>query len=188
MKQYEKQLSSELIFDGRVVRLFRDRVEIPDGRIAVREVVRHPGAVAVAPVTEDGKVIMVRQFRYPFSRVMLEVPAGKLDGDEDPLSAAKRELSEETGAEASTWRYLGEFDSTVAIMDERIHLYAAEGLTFHEQHPDEGEFLTVEAIPLEELYGMVMAGEIRDGKTQAILLKLWCLRQEKTSEKKDSGR
>ena len=119
---------------------------------------------------------------------MLEVPAGKLDGDEDPLSAAKRELSEETGAEASTWRYLGEFDSTVAIMDERIHLYAAEGLTFHEQHPDEGEFLTVEAIPLEELYGMVMAGEIRDGKTQAILLKLRCLRQEKTSEKKDSGR
>ena len=174
MDQTEKQISSEKIFEGRVVRLFRDRVEMPDGRIAVREVVRHPGAVAVAPVTEDGKGNMVRQYRYPFSRVMLEVPAGKLDGGEEPLSAAKRELSEETGAEATEWR---------SLMDERIHLYAAEGPTFSEQHLDEGEFLTVEAIPLEELYHMVMAGEIRDGKTQAILLKLWCLRNMNSTGK-----
>ena len=183
MDQTEKQISSEKIFEGRVVRLFRDLLEITYGSIAVSEVFRQPGAVDVATVTGDVKFIMVSQYRYPFSRVMLEVPAGKLDGGEEPLSAAKRELSEETGAEATEWRYLGEFDSTVAIMDERIHLYAAEGLTFSEQHLDEGEFLTVEAIPLEELYHMVMAGEIRDGKTQAILLKLWCLRNMNSTGK-----
>ena len=178
MELIEKKLSGETIFEGHVVRLYRDTVEMPDGRRATREVVRHPGAVAVAPYTDDGKVIMVRQYRYPFARVMLEVPAGKLDGAEDPMDAAKRELSEETGGTAATWKYLGEFDSTVAIMDERIHLYLAEGLTFSEQHLDEGEFLSVEAIPLEELYRMIMAGEIKDGKTQAILLKLWCLKQD----------
>ena len=171
MKLYEKKLSSEQIFDGKVVKLFVDRVELPDGKEAIREIVRHPGAVCVIPVTDKGDVIMVKQYRYAFERVMLEIPAGKLEPGEDPFEAVKRELEEESGAVAKNIEYMGEIFTTVAIFDEKIHAYLATGLEFKNAHPDEDEFLEVEKIPLSTLVNMVMNGEIRDAKTQIAILK-----------------
>ncbi len=171
MKLYEKKLSSEQIFDGKIVKLFVDRVELPDGKEAIREIVRHPGAVCVIPVTDEGNVIMVKQYRYAFEQIMLEIPAGKLEPGEDPLEAVKRELEEESGAVAKNIEYMGEIFTTVAIFDEKIHAYLATGLEFKNAHPDEDEFLEVEKIPLSTLVGMVMNGEIRDAKTQIAILK-----------------
>ncbi len=173
MKLMEKQVASEEIFRGKVLHVVRDTVELPNGRLATREVVHHPGAVCIVPLTEDEEVIMERQFRYPFHRVMLEIPAGKLEPGEDPLLAAKRELSEETGVIAQTLEPLGDFYGSVAIFDEKIHTYLARGLTFSTAHMDEDEFLNVERIPLQTLKDMVLAGEICDGKTQAAILKTW---------------
>lgn len=173
MKLIEKQVASEEIFSGKVVHLVRDTVELPNGNLATREVVRHPGAVCVVPLTDDEEVVMERQFRYPFNRVLLEIPAGKLEPGEDPAAAAKRELSEETGVAAETLEPLGDFYGSVAIFDEVIHTYLARGLTFHSAHMDDDEFLNVERIPLKTLKDMVLRGEICDGKTQAAILKTW---------------
>lgn len=171
MELYEKKLSSRQVFDGVVVKLFVDEVELPNGKTSVREVVRHPGAVCVIPVTNDGEVIMVRQFRYAFENVLLEVPAGKLEPGEDPLSAALRELEEETGMVAERVQHIGELYTTVAILDEKIQMYLATGLTYKNAHPDEDEFLEVEKVPLSTLVKMVMDGEIKDSKTQVAILK-----------------
>lgn len=171
MELFEKKIKSEKIFDGKIVKLFVDDVELPNGRISKREIVRHPGAVCVVPVTDDGCVIMVRQFRYPFASVLLEVPAGKLEYGEDPLSAVRRELSEESGVEAENIEYIGKLYTTVAIFDEQIHMYLATGLTFRKSHPDEDEFLEVVKIPLNTLVRMIMDGEIPDAKTQIAILK-----------------
>jgi ADP-ribose pyrophosphatase len=171
MELFEKKLSSEQIFDGVVVKLFVDRVELPNKKTSVREIIRHPGAVCVIPVTDEGEVIMVRQFRYAFNQVLLEIPAGKLEKGEDPLDAALRELEEESGVVAKKIEYLGEIYTTVAIIDEKIHLYLATGLEFKDSHPDEDEFLEVEKIPLSTLADMVMKGEIKDSKTQIAILK-----------------
>lgn len=171
MELYEKKISSEQIFDGVVIKLFVDQIELPDGSKSVREIVRHPGAVCVLPITDEGEVIMVRQFRYAFGRVLLEVPAGKLEPGEDPLDAVKRELEEESGVVASKIEHIGELYTTVALIDEKIQVYLATGLTFKEAHPDEGEFLEVEKIPLSTLVKMVMDGEIKDSKTQIAILK-----------------
>lgn len=171
MELYEKKISSEQIFDGKVVKLFVDKVMLPDGKEAVREIVRHPGAVCVIPVTDNGEVIMVRQFRYAFDRVMLEIPAGKLEPGEDPLEAVKRELEEESGVTAKNIEYLGEIFTTVAIFDEKIHAYLATGLEFNASHPDDDEFLEVDRVPLSDLVKMVMDGKINDSKTQIAILK-----------------
>lgn len=171
MKLYEKKISSKQIFDGKIVKLFVDEVELPNGQIATREIVRHPGAVCVVPLTSEGEVVMVKQFRYPFERVLLEIPAGKLEVGEDPLEAVKRELEEESGAVAGKIDHLGEMYTTVAIFDEVIQIYLARDLTFTNAHPDEDEFLEITKIPLSTLIDMVMKGEIRDAKTQIALLK-----------------
>lgn len=171
MMLYEKKLTSKQIFDGKVVKLFVDTVELPDGKEAIREIVRHPGAVCVIPVTPEGEVIMVKQYRYAFEQIMLEIPAGKLEPGEDPLYAVKRELEEESGVVAGKIEYLGEIFTTVAIFDEKIHLYLATELEFKNAHPDEDEFLEVDKIPLDTLVKMVMNGEIKDAKTQIAILK-----------------
>ena len=168
----ERKLEREEIYYGSVLHLVRDTVELPNGKTSHREICLHIGAVAIIPVLEDGTVIMERQFRYAHGRVFFEIPAGKLDReDEPPLEAAKRELSEETGAVASKFTYLGELDTTPALMNEKIHLYMAEGITFGERKLDYDEFLDVEAVPLGKLLDMVMSGEIKDAKTQIAILK-----------------
>ncbi len=171
MKLEEKKLSSEEIFDGVAIHLFRDEILLPNGNKGVREVIRHPGAVCVIPVTEDGEVIFVNQFRYAFNKVTLEVPAGKLEKGEDPLEAAMRELSEETGLSARNVVYLGELYTTPALIDEVIHMYLATDLVEGEQHLDEDEFINTLTMPLSEAVEKVMNGEIKDAKTQTILLK-----------------
>ena len=167
----ERGVKSREIYNGKVVHLFVDEIELPNGSPATREYCRHPGAVAVVAVDGNGNIPMVRQYRYPFHRVLLEIPAGKLDPGEEPLDSAKRELSEETGISAENWIPLGDFYSSCAILDEVIHLYLASGLTRRETHPDSDEFLEIVEYPLDELVRMVMDGEISDGKTQAALLK-----------------
>ena len=177
MELKEQQKTSTLIFDGVILHLYLDTVTLPNGKEAEREWIRHMGAVGVVPLLPDGRVIMERQFRYPVQKVLWEIPAGKLDSpDEDPLSAAKRELKEETGYEASSWVSIGCIHPAPAYSSERIHLFLAEGLTEGKQDLDEDEFLQVEAIPLHNLMRMIDEGEIPDLKTQTALLRAARLR------------
>ena len=167
----EKMLNSKNVFSGKLLNVFTDAVELPNGSNAGREYIKHVGAVCVVALTDDNKVIVERQYRYPMQEVTLEIPAGKLDGKyEDPLEAAKRELMEETGAVAEKITYLGKFYPTPAYSDEVIHMYLAEGLHFEAQSLDEDEFLTVELVPINELADQIMAGNVPDGKTQAAVL------------------
>ena len=169
----EECVSSRLIFDGRVVQLYVDRVRLPDGREAEREYMRHIGAVCVLPLDRDGVVHCVRQYRYPHGEVLLEIPAGKLDSKtEDRASAALRELQEETGYRCGRLTFLGSIYTSPAILDEVIGLYLAEELTPGETHFDEDEFLAPVAVPLEELADRVMRGEIPDAKTQLAVLRV----------------
>lgn len=174
---YEKTLGDQVIYDGIVVELHKYTVELPDGKQAYREIVRHPGAVCVLPLTDEGEVICVRQFRYPFGRVLTELPAGKLDSrDEEPVEAARRELREETGAVAGRIISLGDLYPSVAIFDECIHMYLATDLSFGETDPDEDEFLDVVRVPIDELAEQVLRGEITDAKTQTAVLKVLAMR------------
>lgn len=176
----ETPTASELIYDGKIVHLYRDTVTLPNGKPALREVIRHVGAVCVVPLTDEDEVICVRQFRYPHEKVLLEIPAGKLDSkDEDRPSAALRELQEETGARCEKLTSLGRLLSTPAFVDEVIDMYLAEGLTFGDTSPDEDEFLNVVRIPLETMVDMILRGDITDAKTQAAVLKVWVLKQRK---------
>ena len=168
----EKQLTTEDIFDGVVLHVVRDTVALPNGNTSVREVIRHIGAVCVIPVTEDNRVVVERQYRYPPDRLILEIPAGKrADPEEDRLSAIQRELREETGYSADEWLEIGDFHPAPAYSDEYITMYLARGLHKGQQHLDEDEFLDVCTVPLKDLVEDVMAGKISDAKTQVCILK-----------------
>ena len=168
----EREISSKLIYDGSVVHLYVDQISLPNGKPAVREYVKHVGAVAVLPLTDQKEVLCVRQYRYAHRCILTEIPAGKLDSkDEDHVEAALRELREDTGALTQTLTHLGTYRSTPAILDEKVDLYLAENLTFGDTDPDEDEFLEIVKIPLSELLEQVMNGEITDGKTQVAVLK-----------------
>ena len=168
----EKQISSEEIFDGVILHVVRDKVELSNGNTTGREVIRHIGAVCVIPVTDNNEVYVERQYRYPFDEVITEIPAGKLDSKaEDRLSAAKRELKEETGITADKWTEIGDFYPAAAYSDERITMYLAQGLHEGEQNLDDDEFLNIIKVPLSSLVEDVMAGKIPDSKTQVAILK-----------------
>ena len=172
----ERQLDSKLIFDGRILHVYDDTVSLPNGHTASRELIRHVGAVCVLPLTDDGNVIVERQYRYPVGRVLTEIPAGKLDSkQEDHESAARRELREETGCVADELVDLGVFYPAPAYSDEAIRMFLARGLHMGEQHLDEGEFLNVEHVPLEDLVRQVLAGEIPDVKTQSAVLRVYTM-------------
>ncbi|WP_425061141.1 ADP-ribose pyrophosphatase [Sporomusa carbonis] len=166
---YEKLIKTTRLFEGKVINLRRDEVMLPSGRTGTREVVEHPGAVAVVPMTKDGKVIMVRQFRHPVQQVILEVPAGKLDPGERPEACALRELAEETGFVANKLRKLTSMYTTPGFSNEIIHLYLAEDLVESNKQPDEDEFINTELYTTEQIRDMIASGEICDAKSLVAL-------------------
>ena len=169
MKLEEKTVKKNYIYHGRIINVRNDDAELPNGKPCRREVVEHPGGVCIAALTEDNELLFVRQFRYPYMEVIPELPAGKLEKGEDPFETGKRELEEEAGCVA---------DPSPGYCGEIIHLYAAKGLTYTHQHLDVDEFLNVEKIPLETAVEMVMSNEIKDGKSQAAVLKVKQLRDK----------
>jgi ADP-ribose pyrophosphatase len=172
----EKELSSRTVFDGKVVHLCVDQVELPNGKAATREYVKHVGAVCVVALTDKNEVILERQFRYPFHRELIEIPAGKLDSkSEDPLQAALRELREETGFVPESIRHIGDFYGSPAILDENIRMFLATGLSRTGQSLDDDEFLEVFTAPIEAVVEQILSGEIADGKTQVAVLKAYSI-------------
>lgn len=167
----EKTLKEENIYEGRIISVHVDDVLLPNGKTSKREIVEHSGGVCVAALSDDMKMKFVKQFRYPYKRVLLELPAGKLEKGENPLTAGIRELEEECGVVADNVVSLGQVYPTVAYCSEIIHLFLATGLHETKQHLDDGEFLEIEEIELEKAVSMVMSGEISDSKTVALILK-----------------
>lgn len=173
----ETQISTERLYEGKVVSLRRDLAEV-DGKQVMREVVEHPGGVAVLALDENDQVLLVQQYRYAQKKEMLEVPAGKREKNEDPLETGKRELAEETGYRAEKWFFLGEFVPTGAYLEEKIWMYYASGLTPGETHFDEDEFLQLQRCTLDELTEMILKSEIIDGKTIAMTLKVRLMKEK----------
>ncbi len=167
----EKTLSVEKIFDGKVIKVRREKVELPDGKTSMRELIAHPGGVGVIAVDEDRQVFMVSQYRIAARSMMLEIPAGKLEYGENPLECGKRELIEETGYKANEFTHLGEYYATPGYCEEKLNIYLAHELEFVGQNLDDGEFLNVTKYPLDELYNMVMENKIYDAKTAIAILK-----------------
>lgn len=181
----EKQTSSTSIFDGKVLHVRLDGITLPNGKEATREYCHHNGAVCVIPLTDEQEVICVRQYRYAMREALLEIPAGKLDTpDEDPTSAVIRELREETGAKCERLTFLGMYYPSPAILDERISMYLAEGLSFGETDFDDDEFLEIVKVPLCDLVDMVLDGKIRDGKTQIGVLRAALMLARRESKEK----
>lgn len=178
MAHTETMLESKEIFNGRVIRVTVDKVQLEDGTTSTREIVHHHGGACILPVDADGSVTMVRQFRYAFGEEIWELPAGKLEPGEDPFESAKRELSEECGLSADNYTDLGVVYPTVGYDSEKIYLWAATGLHKGGQHLDVGEFLDVVRMPFEEALQKVLHGEIKDSKTQIGLMKYALLRDK----------
>lgn len=161
----EKTITSQSIYEGRIIQVRVDEVELPNGKTASREIVHHNGAVAVLAVTDEDKIVLVRQYRKPMDRILLEIPAGKLEGDEDPKSCAERELVEETGFKAKNMELIASFYTSPGFSDELVHLYRGRGLTSGEATPDEDEFVEVLYLSLPEAKKYIETGEIKDAKT-----------------------
>lgn len=178
MKVEEKTISENVVFEGRIITVRDDSVLLPDGNTAKREVVAHNGGVCVAVLTADDSIYLVSQFRYPYMETISEIPAGKLDKGENPYDAGIREALEETGCKANILYSLGEFYPTPGYCGEIIHLYWTNDYEMQEQRLDEDEFLNVEKVPFSKALEKVMSGEIKDGKTQAVILKLALMKRE----------
>ncbi|MCU0765034.1 MAG: NUDIX hydrolase [Burkholderiaceae bacterium] len=161
----EETLETRLAYSGQFLRVYEDRVRCPDGHLAPREYLRHPGAVMVAPLRDDGRLVLERQYRYPLRRTFVEFPAGKIDPGEDILACAQRELREETGYTAREWTYLGGFHNAIGYCDEKIEVYLARGLAFDATVDNDGEVLEVFTATLDELLGWIAAGSVTDVKT-----------------------
>lgn len=178
MNVEEKTVKKNYVYNGRIINVRRDDAVLPNGKPCIREVVEHPGGVCVAALTENNELIFVRQFRYPYMEVIPELPAGKLEPGEDPFESGKRELEEETGCIADEYRDMGKLYPSPGYCGEIIHLYAAKNLTYTQQNLDADEFLNVEKIPLDTAVEMVLNNEIRDSKTQTLVLKVKMLRDK----------
>jgi ADP-ribose pyrophosphatase len=166
----EHFVSGELVFDGSLLKVRRDVVRLPDGSQGVREYIRHPGAVAIVPLFDDGRVLLERQFRYPHGREFIEIPAGKLEPGEPHLETAKRELLEETGYAAAEWKRLTVIHTAIAYTDEAIEIFLARKLTLSARKLDVGEFLETFIVPFDEAIAMIRDGRITDAKSVAGLL------------------
>ncbi|MCR4926127.1 MAG: NUDIX hydrolase [Clostridiales bacterium] len=175
----ETLVEKNYVFEGRVIKVCNDTYKLPNGENAKREIVEHNGGVCVVALTDKDEVLFVRQFRCPYGEILLEIPAGKLEKGEDPFESGKRELKEETGATAENYIDLGKFYPSPGYCGETISMYYATGLSFGEQNLDDDEFLKVEKIPLEKAVEMILNGEIRDGKTQAAILKVAQIKAKK---------
>lgn len=171
MELTEKTLSSTSVFDGRILHITLDEIELPNGKRSKREVVNHPGGVTVAALDDENNLYFVKQFRYPYKEVVLELPAGKLEKGSTPLENGKRELMEETGAEGYSYMSLGQLYPSPGYTNEIIHLYVCRVKSEGESRPDDGEFLNVEKIPLDKAVEMVLNNQIPDAKTQVAVLK-----------------
>lgn len=171
MELSEKTLSSRQVFDGRLLKVYLDQVGLVNGNSAVREFVHHPGGAAVVALDGDGNVYLERQFRYPYHKVVTEIPAGKLEPGEDPGHAIRRELKEELGAEAGRWDALGYIMPTVGYTDEMLYLFLARELTFGERHLAQDEFLEPFKLPFAEALAQAADGRINDAKTLAALFR-----------------
>ena len=161
----ETRIDGELAYDGHFLKVSRDRIRLPDGSESRREFIRHPGAVVILPLLDDGRVLLERQYRYPNDRVFIEFPAGKIDPGELPLATARRELEEETGYTATEWNFVCTIHNAIAYSDEHLEIFLARGLTAGEAKLDEGEFLELFTATIPELLEMVRKGEITDVKT-----------------------
>ena len=165
IKPPERIINSQSIYQGRVVQFRVNTVALPDGSTTIREIIGTPGAVAIVPLTDDGQVRMVRQYRSASGEFLLELPAGTLEPDEPPEQAAPRELAEETGDQAARWQRLTGFYTVPGICDEYIHLFLATGLTPGQTNHEVDEFIEVVTLPFDKALAMVYSGEIRDAKT-----------------------
>lgn len=170
----EQCIESQPVYEGHFLRVRRDRVRLPDGKEAAREYIRHPGAVMIVPLLDDGRLLLERQYRYPMGRVMLEFPAGKLDAGEGALACAQRELREETGYTAREWAHAGVLHNAIAYSDEGIQIFFARGLSAGARQLDEGEFLDLVTHSPAELDQLAQAGELTDAKT--LVAMLWLAR------------
>jgi len=166
----EETISSESVFEGKLLKVRRDLVRLPDGHESVREWIAHPGAVVVIGVLGNGKLLFERQFRYPVRQVFLELPAGKIDPGEHPLDTARRELREETGYKAKLWRHLGTMHTCIGYSDEHIEVFFAEGLSHVGAALDHGEILEIVEMSLHDAILAVRDGEITDAKTITALM------------------
>jgi ADP-ribose pyrophosphatase len=161
----ETRVDGALAYEGKFLKVQKDKVALPDGQHTSREYIRHPGAVVILPLLDDGTVLMERQFRYPLNQVFIEFPAGKIDPDEDPLACAKRELEEETGYTATEWQFVSVIHNAIAYSDEHLDLYLARGLRAGPAKLDDGEFLETFTATIDELLDWVRSGKITDVKT-----------------------
>lgn len=172
MELTEKTLNSKVMFEGRILKMMVDDVELPDGSTSFREIVGHPGGVCVAPIDDDNNLYFVKQYRYPYHEIVLELPAGKLEKGMSPLDNGKRELKEEVGAEGYSFISLGQVYPSPGYTQEIIHLYACKIKNIGNQQLDQGEFLNVEKIHIDKAVEMVLNNQLPDSKTQIAVLKL----------------
>lgn len=171
MDMTEKTLSSDIRFSGRILNTRLDTVRLPDGSTATREIIEHSGGVGILALTDDGQVVLVRQYRHPYSEIIYEIPAGKLEKGEDPLSCGKRELAEETGYSAGEWINLGQIYPSPGYCSEIIYIFLAAKLKKGIVHPDRDEFIEHELIPFDRAIEWIKNGQLKDAKTQISLLK-----------------
>ena len=170
----EKTIDSKTVYEGKVITVIKDNVEVADGHKSFREVVLHSGGVVIAAMKDEDTILLVKQYRYPLKSVNIELPAGKLEVNENPDEACIRELEEETGYRAKHWKSLGYINTTPGICTEKLYLYLAKDLEFVGEHPDEGEIIKCYEYKISDVFEMIKTGEINDAKTICALMRAFC--------------